>query len=404
MNKEIGRRWICFHNHRKISGDGRSMPFITLNLSYKMNNILAKIIPLIVLGLFALMIFYISTRLRIHFNLPSKSIVTISVATILAAAVVSIFWAVKSTSNFIGALSVAGGYILVFSFYLLVFLLLTQLLQSIVKLPILTSGWIAVGLAFTPTIIGAVQASYFEVRELTLRMPKLQNKLDVMVISDVHLGHHRGKDYLEKIVGEANKRNPDIILLAGDLMDAEVALFSEILRPLLDFKAPAYYVSGNHEKAIDEQKAIKLIAENGVRILNNKVADTLGIQLVGLDYMNPDENTFDLHPSDNKQTIKEVLSQMNWEKHKPIILMQHSPVGIKYAKDAGVDLVVAGHTHAGQVFPFTYLARLIYDFNKGLHKSGNTTIFVSQGAGTFVSRMRLGTQNEINLLRLVPER
>ncbi len=85
-----------------------------------------------------------------------------------------------------------------------------------------------------------------------------------MLVSDVHLGHHRGKGYLEKIVEETNKRNPDIVLLAGDLMDSEVALFPEVLFPLRDFSASAYCITGNHEKEIDEQKAIQLILEDGV--------------------------------------------------------------------------------------------------------------------------------------------
>ncbi len=367
-----------------------------------MNNLLARMIPFIFLGLIVLVIFYISARLRTHFSLQPKWIVTISVAIAIIGSVAMIIGAVKSTSGFIGGLSIAGGYMLVFSFYLLVFLLVAQLLQPVFKLPNAVSGWIAVVLALIPIVTGAIQASYFKVNEATIQMTGLSKSLDIMLIADVHLGHHRGKNYLTKIVEETNKRNPDIILLAGDLMDSEAALFPDILRPLSGFRAPVYYVPGNHEKAIDEQKAIKLIAENGVNILYNKIADTSGVQIIGLDYMNLDENTFDMHPSNNKQTIKEVLSQMTWEKDKPVIVMHHSPVGVKYATAAGVNLMVAGHTHAGQVFPFTYLANLLFDFNKGLYRQDNTTVFVSQGAGTFLSRLRLGSENEINLLHLVP--
>jgi len=369
-----------------------------------MNNLLTKIIPFIFLGLVVLTIFYISSRLRTHFNLQSKWTVTISLVLVITGSVATIIGAVKGTNGFIGGLSTVGGYILVYGFYLLIFLLIAQLLQPIIKLPNVLSGWTAIILALIPTVVGAVKASYFKVNEVTIQMPKLNKNLDVMLISDVHLGHHRGKSYFTKIVEETNKKNPDIILLAGDLMDSEVALFPDILSPLSNFKAPTYYVSGNHEKGIDEQKAIKLISENGVKVLHNQVVETFGIQLVGLDYMKADENSFDLHPSENKQTIKAVLSQMSWMKEKPVILMHHSPVGVKYATEAGVNLMVAGHTHAGQIFPFTYLANLIFDFNKGLYKQDNTTVFVSQGAGTFLSRLRLGSENEINLLHLIPER
>jgi len=367
-----------------------------------MNNLLPKLITLVILGIFAFMIFYMSSRLRIHFNLPSKWLVIMTVSTILIGAMVLIFISVKSSSPIVGSLSILGGYILVFSIFLLMSLLLMQLVQPVLQLPYLMTGWIALALALIPTVIAALNASNFEVNERTVYIPKLDRSMQIMLITDVHLGHHRGKAYLEKIVEETNKRNPDIILLAGDLMDSEVALFPEILSPLAAFKAPAYYVSGNHEKAIDEQKALKLIAENAVQVLHNNVLEVAGLQIIGLDYMNADDDAFDMHPSDNNQTIKEVLNQLEWDRDKAVVLMHHSPVGINYAQDLQVDLFVAGHTHAGQVFPFTYLANFIFKYNKGLHKAGKTTVFVSQGAGTFLSRMRLGSRNEINLLNLVP--
>lgn len=368
-----------------------------------MNNLLAKVIPFLFLGVAACFVLYLGFRLRVHFDLKPKWAVTIGVALVMTGAVAAIIGAVKSSNALMGWLSVTGGYMLVFSFYLLVFLLIAQLLLRFIELPLALTGWAAVILALIPTAIGAVQASGFKVNEVTIRMPGLERSLDLMLISDVHLGHHRSGEYLSRIVKATNERNPDIILLAGDLVDSEAALFPGILSPLAGFKAPAYYVSGNHEKAIDEQKAIKLIATNGVHILNDRTIDTMGIRLIGLDYMKPDEHTFDMHPSENKRTIKEALGQMSWEKGKPVVLMHHSPVGVQYAAQAGVGLMVAGHTHAGQVFPFTFLADLMFDFNKGLYRKENTTVFVSQGAGTFLSRMRLGSENEINLLHLVPE-
>jgi hypothetical protein len=62
--------------------------------------------------------------------------------------------------------------------------------------------------------------------------------------------------------------------------------------------------------------------------------------------------------------------------------------------------MLSGHTHAGQVFPGTLLAPLFFPLSKGLHLRDGTYFFVSQGAGTYVMRMRLGSSNEINLIRL----
>jgi len=81
----------------------------------------------------------------------------------------------------------------------------------------------------------------------------------------------------------------------------------------------------------------------------------------------------------------------------------HNATGVEYAEAAGVDLMISGHTHRGQVFPFTLLTKMAYHYNGGLYDTGKTKIFVSGGAGGVVCRMRLGSVNEINLLKLVPE-
>jgi predicted MPP superfamily phosphohydrolase len=116
--------------------------------------------------------------------------------------------------------------------------------------------------------------------------------------------------------------------------------------------------------------------------------------------MNADESAFDMHPSDDTRTI--VLSSLALKSDLPTVLIHHSPVGVQYAEAAGIDLVVSGHTHAGQLIPATLFAGWIFPFNRGLHQQGGTQVFVSQGAGTFLTRVRLGTSNEINLLRLTP--
>jgi predicted MPP superfamily phosphohydrolase len=224
-----------------------------------------------------------------------------------------------------------------------------------------------------------------------------------MHISDVHLGHHRGRDYLTAIVKETNKRNPDLVLITGDLVDAEPALLPGVLAPLSEFKAPVYFVEGNHEKYLGAERTLKLIEEQNVRIMHNEVIETHGIQLIGFDYMNADEDTFDMHPSDHTGTVKSVLAELPLKKDVPSVLMIHSPVGSQYADAAGINLMLAGHTHGGQIFPFSLLSKLGFPLHSGLYRPGNTKVFVSNGAGTFMMRIRLGTFNEINLLRLLPD-
>jgi predicted MPP superfamily phosphohydrolase len=207
---------------------------------------------------------------------------------------------------------------------------------------------------------------------------------------------------LERIVEETNRHKPDLVLINGDLVDANAALLPGVLAPLANFDSPTYFVEGNHDNYVDNNRAMKQIASYGVRILHNEIVDTHGLYLVGLDYMNPDENTFDMHPSEEKRTIKSVLPSLPLKDDKPSVLMHHSPVGAEYIAAEGVDLMVSGHTHAGQMFPGTLFTPFIFPFNKGLYREGDMQVFVSQGAGTFGPRIRLGTSNEINLIRLKP--
>ena len=131
------------------------------------------------------------------------------------------------------------------------------------------------------------------------------------------------------------------------------------------------------------------------------MVDTHGIQVVGLDYMLADEDTYDMHPVGD-QTIREELPRILVDDDEPILLLHHSPVGLEYIAEFGTDLMLTGHTHAGQVFPGTVLAPLVFRLNRGLYDLDGMQVFVSQGAGTYMPRMRLGSSNTIHSLTLVP--
>ena len=165
-----------------------------------------------------------------------------------------------------------------------------------------------------------------------------------------------------------------------------------------------YYVGGNHEKYVDAERTFAVVKQYGVNVLRCQVMETHGFQLVGLDYLNADEATFDMHPSDDTRTIQSVMSSLQLKNDVASVLLHHSPVGAQYAAAKGIDLLVAGHTHGGQFFPGTLVAAAVFPFTRGLYQHGPLKVFVSQGVGTFMARIRLGTSNELNVLRLRPER
>ncbi len=91
---------------------------------------------------------------------------------------------------------------------------------------------------------------------------------------------------------------------------------------------------------------------------------------------------------------------MEIDKSKPSILMYHVPTEIKAASESGISLLLSGHTHKGQFFPFTILGRLVFPYFNGIYNYEDTQVYVSQGTGTWGPPMRLGSRSEITLIKL----
>ena len=353
-------------------------------------------------GFFIFTLWYTAYRLHVHFNSIPFLVLQIAVAFDVISAFVASSMTMRYSNTFVSVLNILGGWVLLFYVYLFILLTIAHIASAIWKLPLERSGMTVMAAALIVTTIGAVMGATFFVNETEVEIPGLEKELTIMLISDVHLGHHRGKNYLTKIVEATNSRNPDLVLIAGDLVDAEPALLPGVLEPLSDFKAPVYFIEGNHEEYMGSQRTLKIVEQQGVRVMRNEMIETNGIQLVGLEYMKADNDTFDMHPSSKTDTVKSVLGKLSLKNDVPTILMHHSPVGALYADAAGVELMLSGHTHGGQIFPFSLLSKLSFPLNRGMYQHGNTKVFTSVGAGTFMIRARLGSFNEINQLKLVP--
>jgi predicted MPP superfamily phosphohydrolase len=361
-----------------------------------------------VLLLFALAAFgsawYVAFRLRTTFGLQRRWPLRVFVVAALVGTFILMLLATKSADVVVGLLYVLGGYLFAGYLFLTLAFVLLYLIERAWHIPKAHVGAVALLLASGATLVGGLWANQFSVVETEIALPGLDRDVVAMQLSDIHMGHHRGRTYLEKIVEETNQRKPDIVLISGDLLDSEAAFVPGELEPLARFSAPVYYVGGNHETYVDAERAFALVKKYGANVLRNQVVETHGLQLVGLDYMNADEDTFDLHPSDDSRTIKSVLASLHLKDGMPSVLLQHSPAGAQYAAANGIDVMIAGHTHGGQFFPGTLVATAVFPYTHGLYHRGPLQVFVSQGAGTYMSRVRLGTSNELNLLRLRPTR
>ncbi len=211
--------------------------------------------------------------------------------------------------------------------------------------------------------------------------------MNIVQLSDIHLGSAR-PGFLEQIVEKTNSLDPDLVLITGDLMESHRSITPATLEPLNDLLAPAFFVTGNHDGYAGIDRTMQLIGTTKVTPLRNESVTAKGIQIIGID------------DSYDKGRVARQLENIEVDPSRFSILMYHRPDAFDAACRAGIDLTLSGHTHNGQIFPFNYFVRLNYRHVKGLFERENCRLYVTSGTGTWGPRMRLGSNNEIVMLKL----
>ncbi len=225
---------------------------------------------------------------------------------------------------------------------------------------------------------------------LNIASNKINRPYRLIHLSDIHAGSRRA-EFVDKVVKQTMKHQPDIVLITGDLLDSS-AVNTQYLAPLSQLTCPVMLCLGNHERYVNLQKAIDSIEANNVRVLRNE-AITLGdIEVIGID------------DADSANEVATQLPSIKRSDSKFQILMYHRPQGFEVAASSGIDLMLSGHTHAGQVWPFGVLVKRQFPRMKGEFRIGDSTLYVSQGTGTWGPIMRLGTISEMTLIELTSSR
>lgn len=211
--------------------------------------------------------------------------------------------------------------------------------------------------------------------------------LRIVAVSDLHLGYGIGKGELEEWIDKINSENPDIVLIAGDIIDNSVRPLNEgnFAESFKKIKAPMgiYACSGNHEYLSGIKESIDFIDRAGINLLRDSVAEIDScFYIVGRDdRSNP-----------KRKELSELVSSL--DDSKPIILLDHQPYNLEETERNCIDLQISGHTHQGQVWPISQITKAIYEIDHGLMKKGNTNIYVSSGIGIWGGKFRIGTQSE----------
>ncbi|WP_353894192.1 metallophosphoesterase [Proteinivorax hydrogeniformans] len=257
----------------------------------------------------------------------------------------------------------------------------------------------AIFLVFITVIIikGYKNASEIEVINYSIAIPKKNidyDKLNIVAISDLHLGTIVDNRLLQKFVDEVNRLEPDIVVILGDIVDEDVRPFIQLKMEdtlaKISPKIGSFAVLGNHDyfggghKQIAEsleRANIKVLVDEHVTVLDNFV-------IAGR-----------MDPAGAKYCGKDQIPLNTWMKDvdfsNPVALLTHQPTKFDEAIQIGVDLQLSGHTHRGQLFPNNFLTKIAFENHWGQYSKGEFTSIVTAGAGTWGPPIRTGHKSEI---------
>ena len=254
---------------------------------------------------------------------------------------------------------------------------------------------VVVGMTLVLLIGGWIHSRHFRIKTMEITIAKQAGTiqdLDVVLLSDIHVGPFLYNPSLEKIVAAINSLNPDIVLVPGDVLNEET-LPDELEKMTVTFRKirsrwGVFASTGNHEYFAGIKKSLALLARSDMTVLQNEarlIADSF--------YVVGRNNSNYIGSREKRTPLKDILAGANMS--LPVILLDHQPVHLEEAADAGVDLQLSGHTHAGAIFPITLINDLIWEIGRGYGRKKNTQYYVSSGVGVWAPPARIGTTAEI---------
>ncbi|HEY3816127.1 MAG TPA: metallophosphoesterase [Polyangiaceae bacterium] len=248
-----------------------------------------------------------------------------------------------------------------------------------------------------------VRRRWFRVVEREVRMPGLDPKLDglrVAQLSDLHVGAFTPKSWALAWARAANRRAPDLAVVTGDMVTSGTDFHEDIAEAVgsLRAKLGVFVSMGNHDYFGEGEPLVSLLRARGVHVLRNEgqVVERGGGRLW-------------LAAIDDTWTRRDDLELAMRGRPEGVtaVLLAHDPERFDQAEEAGADLVLSGHTHAGQIaIPFLprrlSLARFAHRYVVGFYRLGRSTLFVHPGLGTTGPPIRIGAAPEVTILVLRP--
>jgi predicted MPP superfamily phosphohydrolase len=242
-------------------------------------------------------------------------------------------------------------------------------------------------------IYAYVNAHRITIKEHTLYINNLTEELDIIHVSDLHIGSIHNKSLLNSLVVKINPVEADIVIISGDLADGSCPITEDMFMPLKDSNKPIFFVYGNHDYYMGIDPLDKATENANITTLRNEMINFKGLNIYGL--------PFSFSSRDQELMLKNIKGIGDKiDSTQANLLVFHIPSNWEYFSSIGFDIQLSGHTHGGQFYPMTFLIKLMFPYSKGLFKKDNSYLSVTAGLGTFSSPMRWGTNCELVLLHL----
>ncbi|MDA3886253.1 MAG: metallophosphoesterase [Candidatus Delongbacteria bacterium] len=244
-------------------------------------------------------------------------------------------------------------------------------------------------------IVGIYNSYQMTVKKVEFTSPKITKEYNFVLLSDTHIGSNSPK-FFHKIMERVCELKPDAVFITGDFIDERYITIEDI-RVIEDAHCPFYFITGNHEVYADKHNDFfhglknfhKFEVDSTVEEFNNE------INIIGFPWGNMRMN--------NQGYYEKLMKNSVINSSKYNILLNHEPSAVEMISENKIDLMLSGHTHNGQMFPFKYMVKLRYEYIYGSYRVNDMDLYVTSGTATWGPKIRLGTQNEIIQIILKPE-
>lgn len=236
------------------------------------------------------------------------------------------------------------------------------------------------------------EAKFVKLEKVDVKIKDLKQAYKIVQLSDVHIGGLIDKSFIHKLVQRVNALKPDLVVITGDLVDIKLSLATEALNEFKSLKSSygTFFIVGNHEYFHGIDEIINAVKDLGIKVLENENVyigeEGEGFNLAGV---------YDIFGYRVEHHMPDIYQALKDKKASPTVLLAHQP---KYIEEVGigVDLLLSGHTHGGQLYPFKFLVKLQQPYISGLHQhTKDLQVYVNKGTGFWGPPMRLGATSEI---------